>query len=174
MRLFGSRMHVWGEGVEWWTETRRCIFPFLLSAALCSPAVMAARLAFAITQKYQPLLFSWLLVWLRIFPCSYFFLQGWRSYLRMCKDEWTYLLEQKCPNTIINQQLLILGKQSSPPPGFICLASMASLHQRNGVVVFQFSISHISEYYKISQARNANFADRNIFVLFPVACEHSV
>lgn len=26
------------------------------------------------------------------------FLQGWRSYLGMRKDEWTYLLEQKCPN----------------------------------------------------------------------------
>lgn len=58
-----------------------------------------ARLAFAITQKYQPLLFSWLLLWLHFFPCSYF-LQGRRSYLRMCKDEWTYLLEQKCPNTM--------------------------------------------------------------------------
>lgn len=33
---------------------------FLLSAAPCSPAVEAARLAFATTHKYQPLIFAWL------------------------------------------------------------------------------------------------------------------
>lgn len=139
---------------------------------------MAARLAFAITQKYQPLLFSWLLVWLRIFPCSYFFYKAGGVISGCVKMSehicWSKNVQTRCDSRIINQQLLILGKQSSPPPGFICLASMASLHQRNGVVVFQFSISHISEYYKISQARNANFADRNSFVLFPLACEHSV
>lgn len=31
------------------------------------------------------------------FPC-WKILQDWKSYLRMYKDEWTYLLEHKCPN----------------------------------------------------------------------------
>lgn len=37
MILFGSRMHVWGEGAEWWMEPKRRIFLFLLSATPVLP-----------------------------------------------------------------------------------------------------------------------------------------
>lgn len=55
--LFGSRMHVWSEGVEWCPGYRRGIF---LSAAPCSAAVAAAWLEFVTTHKYQPPIFAWL------------------------------------------------------------------------------------------------------------------
>lgn len=59
------------------------------------------------------LLTFFFLLWLCISPCSNF-LQGRRSYLGMCKDEWTYLLEQKCQNTMCLQDhksgIVNLGK----------------------------------------------------------------
>lgn len=90
MRLFGSRMHVRGGGVEWWTETKRCIFPFLLSAALCYSAVTAAELASAATCKYQPLLTRlWTFPLIKIFT----------RLDELSQD----LLDQNCPNTMCFQ-----------------------------------------------------------------------
>lgn len=68
-----------------------------LSSSVFS-AVMAAQLAFAVIKEYQPLLFFWLLLCLSVFFPCWKILQDWRRYLRMCKNEWTYLLEHKCPN----------------------------------------------------------------------------
>lgn len=131
--LFGSRMHVWAEGVEWWTETRQCIFLVLLSAALCFPSVMAAQLAFAIIRvpaSTLPLTFALPV----FFPC-WKILQDWRRYLRMYKDEWTYLLEHKCPNMWLHKSAIVnLGETA---PGFICLATMDNLHQRNWIEVYR-------------------------------------
>lgn len=63
-------------------------------------------------------LLAWLLFWLHIFPLAQTFLEAWRSYLRMCKDEWTYLLEQKCPNTMCLQDhksvIVNLGETKLP------------------------------------------------------------
>lgn len=75
-------------------------------------SVMVALLQHSSTNLcYSPYFFF--LLWLCISPCSNF-LQGRRSYLGMCKDEWTYLLEQKCQNTMCLQDhksgIVNLGK----------------------------------------------------------------
>lgn len=47
-------------GQEWSDVQGTGRVSFLLSAAPFSPAVAATRLAFALTHKYQPLIFAWL------------------------------------------------------------------------------------------------------------------
>lgn len=76
------------------------VYLFLSSLRLCSPAVMAAWVAFATTQKYRTLFLAGLLLCGCDSSPAHTFLQDRRSYHRMCKDEHTYLLEQKCPNTM--------------------------------------------------------------------------
>lgn len=49
---------------------------------------------------------------------------------------WSKNVQTWCDSRIINPHLLTLGKQSSPPPGFVCLAQMASLCQRNAEKFF--------------------------------------
>lgn len=144
-RLLGSRVHVWGEGAEWWTETRQCIFPFLLSAARCSPAVTAALLASATTRKYQPHLLSWLLLWLHIFPCSNFFYEAGGVISGCVKMSehicWSKNLQTQHVSWIVSQQLFLLGKQSSPKPKFVCPTPLDRLHQSNGVTVYRVHTS---------------------------------
>lgn len=51
-------------------------------------------------------------------------------------DCWSKNVQTRCVSRIINQQLLILGKQSSPQPGCVGLAPMHRFHQRGKRCVF--------------------------------------
>jgi len=132
MRLFGSGMHVWGEGVEWWMETRWCIFPSLSGSVLLSWHLLqhaSTNLCYSPGSSFG----------CKVSPAQTFFFTRLK-----------YLLHQKYPNMpvswIINQQLLILGKQSLPKPEFILL------------VYWMFQ--------KVTRETSV--------WLFPVACEHWV
>lgn len=99
------------------------------------PAVMAAQLAFTIIKEYQPLLFFWLLLYLFSSPAERFYKTGgviWGC-IKMSEHICWSINVRTCDLRIINQQSLILGKQSSPPSGFICLVTMAIVHQRNWI-----------------------------------------
>lgn len=115
-------------GQEEWSDVQGTDgVSFFLSAAPCSPAVVASWLAFATTHKYQPPIFAWLYLWPSFLPCSYFYKAG--GVILGCIK----ISEHTCWSTnvqtrrgVINQQLLILRKQSSPPPGLICFAPIDS------------------------------------------------
>lgn len=115
MRLVGSRVCVWGEGAEWYTESRRCIFlPFPLSATLCSPAAMAAQLALATSQQYQPTIYSAPdLYFGSISPHAHTFYKakgGIMGCVKMSKNIChSENMQTRCDSRIINQQLLIFG-----------------------------------------------------------------
>lgn len=51
-------------------------------------------------------------------------------------DCWSKNVQTRCVSRIVNQQLLILGKQSSPQPGCVGLAPMDRFHQRGKRCVF--------------------------------------
>lgn len=111
------------------------------------------------------------------------FLQGWRSYLRTCKDEWTYLLEQKCPNRMClkhHKSATVNLEETKLPTSRIYLFHASGqikaaqwCHSPQGVHIFFFSLA---EYSKRSWGRHEKFVLRNISAvwLFPVACERSV
>lgn len=115
--LFGSRMHVWAEGVEWCPGYRRGV-SFLLSAALSSSLFSCGGGGSAgICHNTQvPTADLCLGSTSADFPSLLMFLQGWRSYLGMRKDEWTYLLKQKCPNKAQDHKSAIvnLGETKLP------------------------------------------------------------
>lgn len=59
---------------------------------------------------------------------------------------WSKNVQTECVSSIINQQLLILGKQSSPHPEFICFMPADRLKQHSGVTVhrvYTFFFSHL-------------------------------
>lgn len=88
---------------------------FLLSAAPCSPAVAAARLAFATTHKYQPQIFTWLSLWLFFLPRSCFYKAG-GVILGCVKMSEHTCLKQKCPNKARDHKSAIvnLGETKLP------------------------------------------------------------
>lgn len=113
----------------------------LLSAALCSPAMMAALLASATTCKYQPLLLApgFYFGCVSASPAQTFNKAGgviWGCVKMSEHICWSENVQTRCVSRIINQQLLILGKQSSPQPEFLCLAPADRLHQNSNVTVY--------------------------------------
>lgn len=111
--LFGCRAHVWAEGAEWWAGYRRGIFPSLSSPLLSCGGGSSTGICHNTQVPTSDLRLDLTLL---EFSSPLIFLQGWRSYLGMCKDERTYLLEQKCPNTTLDHKSAIvnLGETKLP------------------------------------------------------------
>ena len=140
MRLFGSRMPVWREGVEWWRTSGVC-FLGLLSAALCTGDTGSAGIR-CNTSTYVPtsrcshsgFYFGCTALVSFSFLFFFFFYKAGgviSGCVKMSEhDCWSKNVQTRCVSRIINQQLLILGKQSSPQPGCIGLAPKDRLHAR--------------------------------------------
>lgn len=93
------------------------------------------------------------------FPSLLVFLQGWRSYLGMRKDEWTYLLKQKCPNKAQDHKSAIvnLGETKLPSTRIYLFCTNRELAPWK------------KEKKNVFWAKYTNFAIRNLSVLFLVA-----
>ncbi len=138
MRLFGSWKQVMGEGVEWRTETRRSILPFV-SQQLCV-LLQWLRLCWHLPQHastnlcYSPGFYS---------NCSspthnFYKAAGVISECVNMSEHicWSKKVQTRCVSRMISQLLSILRKQSSSRTGFICLTPVDRLHQSNGVTVY--------------------------------------
>lgn len=118
-----------GEGVEGKPGIVRCIV-FPLSAALfCCSNGCSAGVFYNMQVPTSPRLAFTLAAYLP--PAQRFYKHG--GVMSGCRnDDGTYLLEQnvqtRCASRIINLKLLILCKQSTQQPGFLCLMHMERLH----------------------------------------------
>lgn len=168
--LFGSRVHVWAEGVEWCPGSRRG-GSFLPSAAPSSSLFSCGgRGSAGIRHNTQVpttdlrLASTW-----ADFPSPLMFLQGWRSYLGMRKDEWTYLLKQKCPNKAQDHKSAIvnLGETKLPSTRIYLFCTNGELTPWKKKKKNVFIPSPLNGFW----IKYTNFAIRNLSVLFLVAPE---
>lgn len=138
MRLFGSRTHVCREGVEWWRPSGVCSSAF--SQRLCAPALLAS-VATRVPTDQPTVLCSRSGFHFKLFEVFFFFSYTAGGVISGCvkmseHDCWSKNVQTRCVSRIVNQQLLILGKQSSPQPGCVGLAPMHRFHQRGKRCVF--------------------------------------
>lgn len=148
MGLFGSRVHVWAEGVEWCPGYRRGIFPSLSSSLLSCGGGGSAGIC---RNTRVPTVHLRLALTSADFPSPLVFLQGWRSYLgyvRMSEHTfWSKNVQTR--RWIINQQLLILGKQSSSSDLSVCTDRQFSLHREKKNLFFFSLPKFMSQRHKL-------------------------
>lgn len=128
---------------------------FLLSAALSSSLLSCGGGGSAgICHNTQvPTANLCLVLTLADFPSPLMFLQGWRSYLGMRKDEWTYLLEQKCPNKARNHKSAIVNLGETKLPFariyLFCTNRQLTLEKKKKKKKFISSPKFMSKKYKL-------------------------
>lgn len=120
-------------------KAKRCMFFGLLSAALCTgPAGIRCNTSTdrPTDRPLLPLRFLLQTLW-SFFFFSYTAGGVISGCVKMSEhDCWSKNVQTRCVSSIVNQQLLILGKQSSPQPGCVGLAPMHRFHQRGKRCVF--------------------------------------